>query len=398
MPDFGRWTSNGGDPSLNEINRADKFFESLATKQSVYSTDREEAELAFLLSGWRDDVRDAAITAPVTTRDAVAALQSGMARNRGPRRSFAVVGSVAAAMLCIGGFGTAVYGAGPGDTLYGMRTALFGQSQVTRDDQVELASAQLAQVQQLIDDGQWQEAQDKLVAVSTTVQDVGQVEQKQQLVEQWNALTYKVVEQDPAATLPQGEPLPVLPSSPLTWLPVPVVEATASSSTSTSSSDASVSSTTDSSAPSEVPPSDGSTTPTSASASTTAGPTSVSSPSSTPAASTSPAPTTAVPAAPPPPPPTSTAVPPTPTTTTTTTTITAGTTITQAPAAIAPPPPTSAAPPVVRATSTTVTSPPPSPAPPAVAPVEPTRPATTTPPVERPVGEPAVTTTVLPPS
>ncbi|GLP77226.1 hypothetical protein TUM20983_43360 [Mycobacterium antarcticum] len=398
MPDFGRWTSNGGDPSLNEINRADKFFESLATKQSVYSTDREEAELAFLLSGWRDDVRDAVITAPVTTRDAVEALQGGMARNRGPRRSFAVIGSVAAAMLCIGGFGTAVYGAGPGDTLYGMRTALFGQSQVTRDDQVELASAQLAQVQQLIDDGQWQEAQDKLVAVSTTVQDVGQVEQKQQLVEQWNALTYKVVEQDPAATLPQGEPLPVLPSSPLTWLPVPVVEATASSSTSTSSSDASVSSTTDSSAPSEVPPSDGSTTPTSASASTTAGPTSVSSPSSTPAASTSPAPTTAVPAAPPPPPPTSTAVPPTPTTTTTTTTITAGTTITQAPAAIAPPPPTSAAPPVVRATSTTVTSPPPSPAPPAVAPVEPTRPATTTPPVERPVGEPAVTTTVLPPS
>lgn len=208
MPDFGRWTSNGGDPSLNEINRADKFFESLATKQSVYSTDREEAELAFLLSGWRDDVRDAVITAPVTTRDAVEALQGGMARNRGPRRSFAVIGSVAAAMLCIGGFGTAVYGAGPGDTLYGMRTALFGQSQVTRDDQVELASAQLAQVQQLIDDGQWQEAQDKLVAVSTTVQDVGQVEQKQQLVEQWNALTYKVVEQDPAATLPQGSRCP----------------------------------------------------------------------------------------------------------------------------------------------------------------------------------------------
>ena len=125
-------------------------------------------------------------------------------------------------MLCIGGFGTAVYGAGPGDSLYGMRTAIFGQQEVTRDDQVSLASAQLQQVQQLIDNGQWQEAQDKLVAVSTTVQDVGQVEQKQQLVEQWNALTYKVVEQDPAATLPPGEPLPVLPSSPLTWLPVPV--------------------------------------------------------------------------------------------------------------------------------------------------------------------------------
>lgn len=29
MPDFGRWTSNGGDPSLNEINRTDRFIEVL---------------------------------------------------------------------------------------------------------------------------------------------------------------------------------------------------------------------------------------------------------------------------------------------------------------------------------------------------------------------------------
>ena len=29
MPDFGRWTSNGGDPSLNEINRTDRFLDAL---------------------------------------------------------------------------------------------------------------------------------------------------------------------------------------------------------------------------------------------------------------------------------------------------------------------------------------------------------------------------------
>jgi hypothetical protein len=50
MPDFGRWTANGGDPSLNEINRTDRFLDALATEQPVYSTDAGEAELAHLLA------------------------------------------------------------------------------------------------------------------------------------------------------------------------------------------------------------------------------------------------------------------------------------------------------------------------------------------------------------
>jgi len=317
MPDSSRW-NNGGDPSLDEINRADRFFEALAAKQPAYPTDHAEAELAFLFSTLRDDVRDAPITSPVSLGAAVDALDGGLAKDRGSRRSLAVVGSVAAAMLCIGGFGTAVYGAGPGDSLYGMRTALFGQHEETRDDQVSLASAQLQQVQQLIDDGQWEEAQSKLVAVSSTVQDVGPVEQKQQLVEQWNALTYKVVEQNPAATLPPGEPLPALPSSPLTWLPVPVVENTPSSDTTTTQgSDTSTSestttspstsetsptpptsptSPTDSASSSTTPPSEGSTTASSAppSSSPSSIPSSTTIPSTSVPVSTS-APTSAAP-------------------------------------------------------------------------------------------------------
>ncbi len=95
-------------------------------------------------------------------------------------------------MLCIGGFGAAVLGSGPGDAFYGMRTMMFGEEPV-RDEQVALASQQLQQVQQLIDQGDWQQAQDKLVALSATVQDVERQEQKQELIQQWNALTYKVV-------------------------------------------------------------------------------------------------------------------------------------------------------------------------------------------------------------
>lgn len=228
MPDFGRWTANGGDPSLNDINRADKFLDALASEQPVFSTDRGDADLAFLLSGWRDEVRQVPMEHVVTPAEATAALVDATAGpSRRPNRlSLAVVGSAAAAVLCLGGFGTAVFAAGPGDGLYGVRSMLFGEEKATRDDAVVLAAqTELAQVQQLVDQGQWDQAQDKLAALSATVQSVDQVEQKQDLVQQWNALTYKVVEQNPAATLPPpGEPMPEWPASPLTLLPVPVIE------------------------------------------------------------------------------------------------------------------------------------------------------------------------------
>lgn len=316
MPDFGRWTGNGGDPSLNDINRADRFFDALATNQPVYSTDPGEAELAFLLSDWRDEVRDTPLTVTVTPRDAAIALRGSVDSSRRTRRSLALVGSVAAALLCLGGFSAAVYGAGPGDTFYGVRTMLFGDQPSSRDDQVMLASQELAQVQQLIEQGDWQQAQDKLVTLSTTVQNIDQVEQKQDLIQQWNALTYKVVEQDPAATLPPpGEPMPVLPSSPLTLLEVPVIEDTTTS-TSTSPSDGSTS-------PSETTPPSDATTTTSAPATSTE-PTTTTEPSTSTATPTSATTTTSSP----------------PSTTTTTTVI-----VRQAPATATAPPTSVPAPP-----------------------------------------------------
>lgn len=214
MPDFGRWTSNGGDPSLNEINRTDRFIEALSLEQPVYSTDPEEAELAFLLSGWRDDVRQAPMTGIVDPREAVAALDRAVARNR-PRVPLALVGSVAAAVLCLGGFGAAVYGSSPGDALYGLRGTLFGE-QPSRDVAVELASTELEQVQQLIDQGDWQAAQQKLQTLTTTVATVNDEAQKQELVTQWQQLSVKVESRDPMATVPPDAPPPVLPEVTIT--------------------------------------------------------------------------------------------------------------------------------------------------------------------------------------
>ena len=144
MPDFGRWTSNGGDPSLNDINRVDRFFDALGSKETAYSTDHAEAELAFLLADWRDDIRDAPVTAPVTTRDAATALrrwphqpqaQPHVARPcRFRRRRGALHRWIRRGRAGLGSRVTA---------FYGMRTTLFGQEQV-RDEQVTLASQRAA--------------------------------------------------------------------------------------------------------------------------------------------------------------------------------------------------------------------------------------------------------------
>ena len=219
MPDFGRWNANGGDPSLNEINRTDQFLDALASQQPVYATDRGEAELANLLAGWRDDVRETPMGAVVTQREAEMALDRVTSPPRRRRLSLAVVGSAAAAVLCLGGFGAVVAGAGPGDALYGLRTMLFGEQTTPRDDAVILAAqTEMAQVQQLIEQGDWQAAQEKLETITTTVATVDDVERKQELVTQWQELTVKVEAQDPAATPPPGAPLPTFPEVPVVSL------------------------------------------------------------------------------------------------------------------------------------------------------------------------------------
>ena len=223
MPDFSRWGGNGGDPSLNAIARTESYLDALASEQPVYATDPADAELANLMAGWRDEVRrpPARVAAQ---RDAEIVLQRALASRRRTRMSMAVTGSVAAALLCLGGFGAVVYGAAPGDALYGLRVTLFGEQQVTRDDKVALAAqTEMQQVQQLIDQGNWDAAQDKLSTITSTVQTVEDPQRQQELQQQLNNLTVKVESRDPEATAPQSAPLsPEAPAGPGISLPVQV--------------------------------------------------------------------------------------------------------------------------------------------------------------------------------
>ncbi len=216
MSDFGR-TPGNDDPSLDAVLRSDRLVDALAAGQPVPAQDEADATLAALLGGWRDEMRWPPATGLVTEQDAVTALRAGLAEKQSSgrsRRGLSVVGAVAAAVLGIGGFGAVVSGAGPGDALYGLRTMFFGAPKQVRTDQVALAAqTELNQVQNLIAQGDWQAAQDKLVAVSSQVASVGDADQKQQLFDQWNQLSAKVVERNPEATVAPGITYTVPPSA-----------------------------------------------------------------------------------------------------------------------------------------------------------------------------------------
>ena len=73
------------------------------------------------------DARRAPMAGIATPREAVAALNKATSKDR-LHFPMALVGSMAAAVLCLGGFGAAVYGSGPGDALYGVRGLVFGSA------------------------------------------------------------------------------------------------------------------------------------------------------------------------------------------------------------------------------------------------------------------------------
>ena len=158
MPEFGYAVPD--QPALDELARTDLLLDALAERQPVDIDDPDEDALAALLEDWRDDLRWPPASALVSPEEAVEALRTGLAERPHGRRGVAAIGSVAATLLVLSGFGAMVVEARPGDTLYGLHAMFFDQPQVN-DEKIELsAKAELAKVQQMIDQGQWDQAQE----------------------------------------------------------------------------------------------------------------------------------------------------------------------------------------------------------------------------------------------
>lgn len=187
--------TRGDQPALDEVAQTDLLLDALAARTETRLGAAEglpafeDQALAELLGDWRDDLRWPPASALVSQDEAEDALRHGMAHRPRGGRGLAAVGSVAATLLALSGFGAVVADAKPGDLLYGLHAMMFNEPRVN-DDQIMLsAKADLAKVEQMIAQGQWDQAQNRLAEVSTTLQGVNDRGRKQGLLAEVNQST-----------------------------------------------------------------------------------------------------------------------------------------------------------------------------------------------------------------
>ena len=200
-------------PDPGAVGRTERFIDALARREPIDVGEVAEHgdagywALAGLLENWRDELRVPAPPGLCTERDAIAALNRGLADRRRLRRKVAVVGSLAAALLSVGGFVAMMGDAQPGDTLYGVHTRVLGEPASVHDERIaRSAQDDLDSVEEMIALGQWDQAQNKLASVSDRVQAVKNNDRKQGLVERVNLLNAKVANRDRSATLFPDQP------------------------------------------------------------------------------------------------------------------------------------------------------------------------------------------------
>jgi Anti-sigma-D factor RsdA to sigma factor binding region len=180
----------------HEVARSERFLDALANRDPVDFADSVagDRELAGLLEDWRDELRRHSTGEVCAEQDAVDTLDRGLAMRRRARRRVVLASAAAAAVVGVAAFATVLGQVNPGDALYGVRTTIFGEPASVQDDKVAVsAEADLDQVEQMIAQGQWDQAHDKLTAVGERVQTVKDAGRKRGLIEKVNRLNSKVV-------------------------------------------------------------------------------------------------------------------------------------------------------------------------------------------------------------
>jgi hypothetical protein len=208
----------GDQPALDEIAHTDLLLDALAERERLDLDDPQVDALALLMGDWRDDLRWPPASALVSPEEALEALHAGLTERRRTHRGVAAIGSVAATLLMVSGFGALVADAHRGDPLYGLHVMFFDAPRVNDDTVTLSAKADLAKIQQMIDQGQWAQAQNQLSEVNSTVQAMNDSSSRQNLLDEIDLLNTRVESRNPNAMLPAPATKPkaswVAPASP----------------------------------------------------------------------------------------------------------------------------------------------------------------------------------------
>ncbi|GAB4583310.1 anti-sigma-D factor RsdA [Nocardia sp. IFM 10818] len=199
-----------GPVDIAAVRRDDALIDAIAGDGPVQTGTAEEYQLAALLADWRAEILAEPMPAGPDLDTIVAAVNQevGMRQARISARSSGrlrlvrpLLGAAATLALAIGGLTAFSYGAEPGDALWNLKEVVFSeQAQATV---VQRADADMAQAQQLIQQGKPEQAAQVLENASANASQVNDAGKKDDLLERWQQLVTQLQQVAPevAATL-----------------------------------------------------------------------------------------------------------------------------------------------------------------------------------------------------
>ncbi|MFC9998535.1 anti-sigma-D factor RsdA [Nocardia sp. NPDC127526] len=199
-----------GPVDIAAVRRDDALIDAIAGDGPVQTGTAEEYQLAALLADWRAEIMAEPMPAGPDLDTIVAAVNQEVgarqarsgARASGRLRLVRPVAGVAAALaLIFGGLTAFSYSAEPGDPLWRVKEVVFSEQAQTTV--VQRADADMAQAQQLIQQGKPEQAAQVLESASANASQVNDAGKKDDLLERWQQLVAQLQQVAPevAATL-----------------------------------------------------------------------------------------------------------------------------------------------------------------------------------------------------
>ncbi|WP_330183287.1 anti-sigma-D factor RsdA [Nocardia sp. NBC_01503] len=231
--DSGPYAEASGDTGpvdIAAVRRDDALIDAISGDGPVQTGTTEEYQLAALLANWRAEILDepmpagpdldtivAAVNQEIGARQAqIGAQASGRLRLLRP-----IMGSAAALALIFGGLTAFSYNANPGDPLWRVKEVVF--SEQAQSTVVSRADSDMAQAQELINQGRPEQAKALLERASANVSQVNDNDKKDDLQDRWQQVLTSLAKVAPglATSLMPTPPVqvPVTSQVPVTTLP-----------------------------------------------------------------------------------------------------------------------------------------------------------------------------------